>query len=136
MSYYQQVGRAGRALDEAVVMLLASGTDDRIWEYFATSSIPDPQQMATLLDALPNDTEPTSIVALEAETGLRRTKIELMLKQLAVDGAADRSTAGWFATGAPWRYDAQHYEGSWRCGGARPTSCAPMSEASVASCNC
>ena len=31
--------------------------------------------------------------------------------ELAVDGAADRSTAGWFATGAPWRYDAQHYEG-------------------------
>lgn len=109
VSYYQQVGRAGRALDEAVVMLLSSGTDDRIWEYFATASIPDPRQVTTLLEALPDESSPLSVVALEAQTGLRRTKIDLMLKQLAVDGAAERSTDGWFATGTPWRYDEQHY---------------------------
>src|SRR5690606_25184386 len=46
VSYYQQVGRAGRAIDHAAVVLLPSSADDGVWDYFATSSIPDPGQMA------------------------------------------------------------------------------------------
>lgn len=42
---------------------------------------------------------------------MRRTKIDLMLKQLAVDGATERTPDGWVATGAPWSYDAEHYDG-------------------------
>ncbi len=41
----------------------------------------------------------------------RRSRIELMLKQLAVDGVTDRTPDGWVATGEPWTYDAAHYEG-------------------------
>ena len=45
VAYYQQVGRAGRALDAAVgVLLPAAESDERIWEYFATASIPDPRR--------------------------------------------------------------------------------------------
>ncbi len=111
VSYYQQVGRAGRALDDAVVVLLSSSSDDRIWEYFATATIPDPDKMTRLLDALNAAGEPQSVPALESSTGLRRTKIDLMLKQLAVDGATERTPDGWVATGAPWSYDAEHYDG-------------------------
>ncbi|MDF0529148.1 DEAD/DEAH box helicase [Tsukamurella sp. 8F] len=113
VSYYQQVGRAGRAIDHAVVALLPSPSDAGVWDYFATATIPDPEQMGTVLRALA-DAEidaPPSAVALEAGTGIRRTRIELMLKQLAVDGAVDRVDGGWRATGAPWHFDAKHYEG-------------------------
>ncbi|MUM18525.1 ATP-dependent DNA helicase RecQ [Mycobacterium sp. CBMA271] len=115
VSYYQQVGRAGRAIDHAAVVLLPSESDAGIWDYFTTASIPDPKQMETVLTALAdearNGVASTSVNALEAKTGIRRTRIELMVKQLAVDGAAERVDGGWQATGSPWRFDAAHYDG-------------------------
>jgi ATP-dependent DNA helicase RecQ len=37
--------------------------------------------------------------------------VELMLKQLAVDGVVERLEGGWRATGVEWSYDAEHYDG-------------------------
>jgi len=111
VSYYQQVGRAGRGIDHAVVMLLSSTADEGVWDYFATASIPDPAQVRRLLDVAPGpDDDPASVVTLEAESGLRRTRVELMLKQLAVDGVVDRTREGWRRTGAEWVYDSAHYD--------------------------
>ena len=113
VSYYQQVGRAGRAIDHAVVALLPSESDAGVWDYFATATIPDPQQMDRVLAALADDETGggQSAIALEASTGIRRTRIDLMLKQLAVDGAVERVEGGYRATGAPWHYDGAHYDG-------------------------
>lgn len=115
VSYYQQVGRAGRAIDHAAVVLLPSESDASIWDYFTTASIPDPKQMQTVLTALTNEARDgagsASAVSLEAKTGIRRTRIELMVKQLAVDGAAERVDGGWRATGNPWHFNAEHYDG-------------------------
>jgi ATP-dependent DNA helicase RecQ len=112
VSYYQQVGRAGRGIDHAVVVLLTSTADAGVWDYFATASIPEPVAMQRLLDVTPlRPAEPASVPALEAESGLRRTKVELMLKQLAVDDVVERTESGWVRTGKPWRYDQEHYAG-------------------------
>ncbi|MEO6957268.1 MAG: DEAD/DEAH box helicase [Antricoccus sp.] len=111
VSYYQQVGRAGRAIEHASVVLLPSAADEGVWDYFATATIPDPVQVQTLLAALAEADGPMSVPALEAETGLRRTKAELYLKQLSVDGVTHRSKDGWVATGVEWVYDKAHYDG-------------------------
>ncbi|WP_329476961.1 DEAD/DEAH box helicase [Kribbella sp. NBC_01484] len=113
VSYYQQVGRAGRGIDHAVVALLPSDADAGVWDYFATATIPIPENVQRLLRGLDGygPDQPATVPALEAETGLRRTRVELMLKQLAVDGVVDRVERGWVRTGAEWTFDAAHYDG-------------------------
>jgi len=113
VSYYQQVGRAGRGIDHAVVALLPSDADAGVWDYFATATIPVPENVNRLLQGLDGygPDQPATVPALEAETGLRRTRVELMLKQLAVDGVVDRVERGWVRTGKDWTFDAAHYDG-------------------------
>jgi ATP-dependent DNA helicase RecQ len=113
VSYYQQVGRAGRGIDHALVALLPSDADAGVWDYFATATIPDPDQMQRLLTGLEAyaDGTPATVPQLEAETGLRRGRVELMLKQLAVDGAVERVEQGWVRGAAAWTYDREHYDG-------------------------
>ncbi|MBK8447247.1 MAG: ATP-dependent DNA helicase RecQ [Micropruina sp.] len=111
VSYYQQVGRAGRAIDHASVVLLPSPADEGVWDYFATATIPVEAEVHRLLAALEASGGAASVPQLEAETGLRRTKVELYLKQLAVAGVTERTADGWLATGRPWTFDAEHYDG-------------------------
>jgi ATP-dependent DNA helicase RecQ len=110
VSYYQQVGRAGRAVENADVLLLPGAEDRDIWRYFATASMPREQDAAAVLDALAAAGRPLSTPALETVADVRRTRLELLLKVLAVDGAVARVGGGWTATGRPWSYDAQRYE--------------------------
>ena len=52
VAMYQQVGRAGRAIDDAVAILLPAETDERLWEYFATVGVPDPDLATEILGLL------------------------------------------------------------------------------------
>ncbi|WP_047234017.1 RecQ family ATP-dependent DNA helicase [Cellulosimicrobium funkei] len=109
IAYYQQVGRAGRGVDSAVVVLLPGEEDRRIWEWFASTAFPPQAQVRTTLDALgAGGTQ--SVAQLETQVDLKRSRLEGMLKVLDVDGAVRRVKGGWEATGEPWTYDAERYE--------------------------
>ncbi|QYF75451.1 DEAD/DEAH box helicase [Cryobacterium sp. PAMC25264] len=117
VAYYQQVGRAGRATENADVLLLPGVEDEAIWQYFATSSMPSQNKAEAVLAALhAHGGAPLSTPALEARVDLRRSPLELLLKVLDVDGAVRRVSGGWVATGQPWVYDRDRYE---RIGAAR-----------------
>ncbi|GIF58740.1 RecQ family ATP-dependent DNA helicase [Asanoa iriomotensis] len=105
IAYYQQVGRAGRAVRNADVLLLPGREDAAIWRYFASLAFPPEQQVRDVLHALDAAGRPLSTQALEPIVDLRRTRLEMMLKVLDVDGAVRRVRGGWVATGEPWVYD-------------------------------
>ncbi|WP_314504784.1 DEAD/DEAH box helicase [uncultured Microbacterium sp.] len=108
VAYYQQVGRAGRATDNADVLLLPGTEDPDIWRYFATASMPTQDRAERVIAELGD--RPLSTPALEALVDIRRTPLELLLKVLDVDGAVHRVRGGWVSTGRPWTYDAERYE--------------------------
>jgi ATP-dependent DNA helicase RecQ len=111
VAYYQQVGRAGRGIDSAEAVLLPAETDERIWEYFATAAVPDPRNVGPVLDALADaGGAPMSVPALEQATGIRRGRLESMLRVIAVDGAVERVQGGWTATGVPYAYDTEKWD--------------------------
>ncbi len=109
VSYYQQVGRAGRALERADVLLLPGPEDRPIWAWFATSSMPREEDAAAVLDALAQSGKPLSTTVLETAADVRKSRLELLLKVLAVDGAVRREGSGWVTTGQPWTYDDDRY---------------------------
>lgn len=113
VDYYQQVGRAGRALDTAVVVLIPTPEDARLWQYFATATIPREEDAAAVLAALAGAGEsaqvPAQVPALSLETGIPEGRLEFCLKVLAVDGAVERTREGWVGTGRPWTYDSERY---------------------------
>lgn len=110
VAYYQQVGRAGRGSVNADVLLLPGPDDSEIWEYFATSSMPDQERATQVLEALAKADGAMSVPALESAVNLRRSPLELLLKVLAVDGAVERVAGGWMRTDMPWTYDADRYK--------------------------
>ena len=110
VAYYQQIGRAGRATERADVLLLPGAEDRDIWAYFASVSMPTEERARAVIDALAAASRPLSTAALEAVVDIRRTRLELLLKVLDVDGAVRRVSGGWLATGEPWSYDAPRYE--------------------------
>ncbi|QXB19274.1 ATP-dependent DNA helicase, RecQ-like [Corynebacterium coyleae] len=109
VSYYQQIGRAGRATDHAEVVLLPGPEDERVWDYFASVSMPEEHVVRQLLGALSE--EPFSTPRLENFVDLSRTRIDQALKVLDVDGAVRRVKGGWVSTGAAWEYDHERYGG-------------------------
>jgi ATP-dependent DNA helicase RecQ len=108
IAYYQQVGRAGRSTDSAEVILLPGHEDQDVWRYFASVAFPSESMVRNVIRALKPD-RAQSTAALEPLVDLGRSRLEMVLKVLDVDGAVRRVKGGWIATGEQWGYDEARY---------------------------
>jgi ATP-dependent DNA helicase RecQ len=108
VAYYQQIGRAGRAVERAEVVLLPGREDRDIWAYFASLAFPPEPLVRQTLGVLGDD--PLSTAAVETRVDLSRTRLEMLLKVLDSDGAVRRVKGGWVATGEEWVYDRERHQ--------------------------
>ncbi|VEG38597.1 ATP-dependent DNA helicase RecQ [Mycolicibacterium flavescens] len=108
IAYYQQVGRAGRSTASAEVILLPGREDQDVWRYFSSVAFPSEAMVRNVIRALDSE-RPQSTAALEPMVDLNRTRLEMVLKVLDVDGAVRRVKGGWVGTGREWVYDDARY---------------------------
>jgi ATP-dependent DNA helicase RecQ len=110
ISYYQQVGRAGRAIDRADVVLLRGAEDRRIQDFFIEQAFPRREIVDRVLAHLDEVGEGATTAQLTAQVNLGKGRIEAMLKVLDVEGAVTRDGTRWLRdSGSGWTYDAQRY---------------------------
>jgi ATP-dependent DNA helicase RecQ len=106
IAYYQQIGRAGRALDRAEVVLLAGDEDDAIADYFIGNAFPPEQELHEVLSALANVEDASEREMLKL-VNLNESSISRALKILEVDGAISREGARYARTPTRWSPDSE-----------------------------
>jgi ATP-dependent DNA helicase RecQ len=111
IAYYQQVGRAGRGVEHADIVLLRGAEDRRIQDFFIEQAFPGRDRVQAVLDAL-ELAAPSGLTARELlpSVNLGLGRLEAMLKILDVEGAVRRDGSRWaLVPGSKWAYDGERY---------------------------
>lgn len=112
VAYYQQVGRAGRAIPAAYGVLLSGEEEDDINEYFRDSAFPPEWQVNCILEALEGADEGMKVREIEHAVNLRQSQIEKVLKLLVVEPQSPvmRIDGTWYRTPNPFQLDRQRVQ--------------------------
>ncbi len=106
IAYYQQVGRAGRAVQHSYGIMLGGSEDIDIQDYFIRTAFPDPGSVERVMNALTSQGG-MSTAAIDATVNLPRGRVMGMLKVLEVEGAVYRDGSMWHRSAQRWVYPEQ-----------------------------
>ena len=88
VAYYQQVGRAGRAIDTAYGVLMGGVEDAEIIEFFIESAFPTQDEVHQILDALRESTSGLSVPEMLSQINVSKGRIEKALALLSLESPA------------------------------------------------
>ncbi len=102
VAYYQQVGRAGRALDVAYGVLLSGEEETDITDYFIASAFPTRDEVRQVIEALEAAPSGLSVPDLLGSINLSRGRIEKTTELLSLESPAPIAKQGttWQLTAA------------------------------------
>jgi ATP-dependent DNA helicase RecQ len=102
VAYYQQVGRAGRALDAAYGVLLSGLEESDIADWFIRSAFPTRQEVADVLEALEENENGLSVPEMLGRVNLSKGRVEKALALLSLEAPAPVAKQGtkWQLTAA------------------------------------
>ena len=110
IAYYQQVGRAGRALGESSGILLRGAEDRDIQDFFIRSAFPPSDMALRVVRVLEQRGESVSETEILEAVNLRPSQLALLLKTLEIEGAIERDGRRWVRTAIPWTFDHERVE--------------------------
>ena len=88
VAYYQQVGRAGRALDAAYGILLSGTEENDINEYFIKTAFPTRDEVQQILRVLERSPQGLSLPGLMASVNVAKGRIEKTIDLLSLESPA------------------------------------------------
>lgn len=108
--YYQEIGRAGRGLDEAFAVMLSGEEDDEVAEYFIEQAFPTPGEFETVLEVLEESERPLYKYEILQRADVSWKATTKCLNILRVENAVIRVDDGFERTTKDWRYDHERIE--------------------------
>lgn len=102
VAYYQQVGRAGRALDSAYGVMLSGQEETDISDWFIRSAFPTRAEVADVLGALESEPNGLSVPELLSRVNLSKGRVEKTIALLSLEAPAPMAKQGskWQLTAA------------------------------------
>lgn len=112
VTYYQQIGRAGRNLDRAYTFLMTGKEDKRIQDYFIDSAFPTRAECEKVLDCIHYHTDiGLSILDIEKKLNLKHSRIEKTLMFLENGEYIVKEKSKYYSTIKIFKYDEDYYNG-------------------------
>lgn len=104
VAYYQQIGRAGRGINQAFAILLCGDEDDEINNYFIDSAFPTEELMDNVVVVISNHPG-IRISELEKYINMKPAKIKACVKYLLVSGDIYVDNKKYYKTPRVWKPD-------------------------------
>lgn len=109
VSYYQQIGRAGRNLDRAYIFLMYGKEDEEILNYFINTAFPTEQETESIVQYIGSN-DGVKENEIISTLNIRSTRIKKALSFLQNDGFIRKDKSYYYLTPKKFVYDREHYE--------------------------
>ncbi|WP_227938312.1 RecQ family ATP-dependent DNA helicase [Alkalihalobacillus deserti] len=111
VEHYQQIGRAGRGIDDAICVLLYGGNEEnRINDYFMYNSFPKQEDIYQVINYLSENDEVKKSI-LEQVMNIKSTTLDQILKLLSIEGFIRKdSNSRYHRTLKPYENQQAYYD--------------------------
>ena len=108
VSYYQQIGRAGRNIEKAYAFLMCGKEDMDIINYFINTAFPSKDETDKIIDFI-GDNDGVKLYQIENALNIRSNRLKKAIGFLLNDGFIRKDGSSYYLTIKPYYYDTDKY---------------------------
>lgn len=109
VSFYQQIGRAGRSIDKAYTILMSGPEDLDIINYFINTAFPTKEECIKVIECL-EKYNGLSITYLSGCLNMKQGRLSKTIMFLENEGFVYKDGSKYYVSGTKFTYDCDHYE--------------------------